>query len=121
MATYKTRKELENARDGAELRAALKAAQGKVIKVKRIDLGGNPSSVYVTGEIAKALHDELTDHGSHKYAVREFSLGVSDGNAYVSGIDEKTFLEDCHRVQVRIKSVRRVDNVAAALRAAPGG
>ena len=121
MATYQTRKDLEKAGDGAELCAALKAAHDKVVKVKRIILGGNPRSVYVTGEIAKALLDELTDHGRQKQVVTEFSLGVSGSNAYVSRTDEKVFLEDCRRAGVRITSVRRVDNVAAAIRAAPGG
>ena len=55
MATYTTRKDLEKAGAGAELRAALKAAQGKVVKVKRINLPGSSTSVYVTGEIAKAV------------------------------------------------------------------
>ena len=120
MATYTTRKDLEKAGAGAELRAALKAAQGKVVKVKRINLPGSSTSVYVTGEIAKALLDELTAHGSNKHAVTEFSLGVSGGNAYVSLIDEKAFLAGCHRAGVKV-TVRRVDNVAAALQAAPGG
>jgi hypothetical protein len=121
MATHKTRDDLEKARDGAELRAALKAANDKVVKLKCVILGGNPRSVYVTGEIDKALLDEITERGSHKQMVTEFSVGVSGGNAYVSGIDEKTFFEDCRRAGIRLTSVRKVDNVAAALRAAPGG
>ena len=119
MATYTTRKDLEKAGAGAELRAALKAAQGKVVKVKRINLPGSTTSVYVTGEIAMALLDELTAHGN-KLAVKEFSLGVSGSNAYVSLIDEKAFLAACHRAGVKV-TARRVDNVAAALQAAPGG
>jgi hypothetical protein len=117
MATYKTIEELEKAGDGAELRAALKAAQGKVVEVKRIRL--LTGHVYVTGEIAKPLLKELT--GAGKAAVIEFSLGVSGHDAYVSRIDEKDFMLACRNAGISIAAVRKVDNVAAALRTGSAG
>ena len=117
MATYKTIEELEKAGDGAELRAAVKAAQGKVVEVKRILL--DSEHVYVTGEIAKPLLKELG--AGRNQAVIEFSLGISGHNAYVSRIDEKTFQQDCRKAGIRIGPVRKVDNVAAALRTPSDG
>ena len=117
MATYKTLKDVEKARDGAALKAALKAANGKVVKVKRIHMGG--SDVYVTGDIDKALIQQLTEND--KQAIVEFSLGVKGSRAYISSGSAADFMLSCRKVGVRLASVREVSDVAAALRDASAG
>ena len=120
MATYKTLSDVEKARDGAALKTALKAANGKVVKVKRILLGVS-EAVYVTGDIDKALIQELTEGGKKKQAIVEFSLGVSGNRAYISSTSAAAFMEFCRKVGVRLASVSEVSDVAAALRDASAG
>jgi hypothetical protein len=115
MGTYKTLEELEKARDGADLKVALKAAVGKVVTLKHALTGG--TDVYVTGDIDKALVLEVTDRGRKKNLLYEFSLGVSGNTAYISRGSPSSFQRACRTIGLKLKVVQ-VSDVAAALRAA---